>query len=94
MEHEPLSPYKLEAKAHWERFLPDRVKQLRAEGSLALENAIRAARWRTEHAKLVEGLANPRRAARSWTPSYAPSGFSAARVERPSVAELSDRNET
>jgi hypothetical protein len=44
VEEEPLSPVELEAKAHWEKFLPSRVKHLRQQGGeAALDTEIRKA---------------------------------------------------
>jgi hypothetical protein len=53
---EPLRLYQLEAKAHWEQFLPTRVKPLKAEGPW---RSIRRAFWQTEYASLLEQINNP-----------------------------------
>ena len=46
---EPLSGLELEAKAHWERFRPNLVRQLKAKGPQAFDRAIRRAYWNQEY---------------------------------------------
>ena len=46
---EPLAPVELDAREYWERFLPERVRDLKAKGPQALDRAIRAAWWRREY---------------------------------------------
>ncbi len=58
-EGQPLGPSELAVKAHWERFLPTLVKELKQEGPLALDTAVRKAWWLTEYHVLFAQHQNP-----------------------------------
>jgi hypothetical protein len=60
VEDVPLAPIELRAKAHWERFRPRLVQELRAKGGEpALDSAIRAAWWSMEYGILLTQAKNP-----------------------------------
>jgi hypothetical protein len=48
----------LEAKAHWERFLPNLAAELRRPGPDALNTAIRKAYWTIQYRTAVDRLKN------------------------------------
>jgi hypothetical protein len=59
VEDEPLGPEEMQARAHWETFLPRTVAALKAQGPDALDTAVRKAWWLTEyHVKLAQ-VQNP-----------------------------------
>lgn len=60
VEASPLSPVELDAKAHWEQFVPSRVKALRAQGGeQAFETAVRAAWWYQAYQTTLAQARNP-----------------------------------
>lgn len=59
VEEQPLSPIEMEAKAHWERFLPTLVAELNAQSPDALDTEIRKAYWTMEYRTAVDRLKNP-----------------------------------
>lgn len=59
VEAESLGPEEMEARAHWERFLPKLVAELNQQGPLALDTAIRKAWWLTEYHVLLAQYENP-----------------------------------
>ena len=59
VEEQPLSPIELEAKDHWERFLPSLAQELKQQGPDALDTAIRKAYWQMEYLTAVDRLKNP-----------------------------------
>ena len=54
-----LSPYEMEVRDHWERFLPRRTAELRAQGPWKLEEAIRRAVQRQTFQESLQLARNP-----------------------------------
>jgi hypothetical protein len=59
LDEEPLTPYEMEVKEHWERFWPEPVHQLTAQGPIALDEAIRRATHREEYMISLTLARNP-----------------------------------
>lgn len=59
VEEQPLGPQELQVRAHWEKFCPRMVAELKAQGPLALDTAVRKAWWLTEYHILLAQVQNP-----------------------------------
>jgi len=60
LEELPPTPYEMEVKAYWERFLPRLVRQLNRQGPSALDEAIRKVTHREEYQISLTLARNPK----------------------------------
>ena len=60
LKERPPSPYEAEVKAHWERFQPALVQQLKAQGPQALDQAVRNQVHRAHYQEALTLARNPK----------------------------------